>query len=139
MVGMITYQSDESMWAKFGRELMQAPLDAMYDLGTRFQVESYLHYQGKKLVERFDANTYLYLTRALDLFDVGRGRGGFKNALAKVTAKTLVVGISSDTLYPPYQQKEIVEALQAAGADAAYHEIECPYGHDGFLIEAGRM
>src|SRR5690606_11895309 len=113
MVGMITYQSDESMWAKFGRELMQAPLDAMYDLGTRFQVESYLHYQGKKLVERFDANTYLYLTRALALFDVGRGRGGFKNALAKVTAKTLVIGISSDILYPPYQQKEIVEALQA--------------------------
>lgn len=139
MIGMITYQSDQSMWSKFGRELMHAPVDSLFDFATKFQVESYLHYQGKKLVERFDANTYLYLTRALDLFDLGRGRGGFKQALSRIKAPTLVIGISTDILYPPYQQKEIVSTLQELGADATYAEIDCPYGHDGFLIEAARV
>lgn len=139
MIGMITYQSDESMWNKFGRELMNATLDELFSFSTQFQVESYLHYQGKKLVERFDANTYLYLTRALDLFDLGRGRGGFKNALSRIRVPTLVIGISSDILYPPYQQKEIVSTLRELGVDAEYAEIDCPYGHDGFLIEAVKV
>lgn len=139
MIGMITYQSDESMWSKFGRDLMHAPVDAMYEFSTQFQVESYLHYQGKKLVNRFDANSYLYLTRAVDLFDLGRGRGGYDAALARIKAPTVVVGISSDILYPPKEQREIVEKLKKVGTDASYKEIDCPYGHDGFLIEAGKM
>lgn len=139
MVGMITYQSDASMWSKFGRELMNATEKDLYDLSTQFQVESYLHYQGQKLVDRFDANSYIYLTRALDLFDIGRGRGGFKEALRRITAPTLVIGISSDILYPTYQQKEIVDALREHGRPVEYIEIDCPYGHDAFLIEIGQM
>lgn len=139
MVGMITYQSDESMWQKFGRELMNASFDEIYSFSTQFQVESYLHYQGKKLVDRFDANTYIYLTRALDLFDLGWRRGGLKEALSRIRVPTLVVGISSDILYPTYQQKEIVAILNELGTDAQYAEIDCPYGHDGFLIEAAKM
>ncbi len=139
MIGMITFQSDMSMWSKFGRELMNAPEDRIYDLGTQFQVESYLSYQGDKLVERFDPNSYIYLTRALDLFDLGRGCSSFQEGIAQIRVPTLVVGISSDFLYPPYQQLEIAEALKAEGVDAEYREIECPYGHDGFLIEMGQM
>lgn len=139
MVGMITYQSDASMWNKFGRELMNAAEDEIFDLSTQFQVESYLNYQGEKLVERFDANSYIYLTRALDLFDLGRGRGGFKQALGRITVPTLVIGISSDILYPTYQQKEIVEGLREHGRIAEYVEIDCPFGHDGFLIEIAQM
>lgn len=139
MVGMITYQSDASMWSKFGRELMNAGADQIYDLRTQFQVESYLHYQGEKLVERFDANSYIYLTRALDLFDVGRGRGGYRQALSQIRVPTLVIGISSDILYPTYQQREIAQILAEEGAPVEYREIECPYGHDGFLIEVQQM
>src|SRR5690606_31773155 len=139
MIGMITYQSDESMWRKFGRELMNASVDEIYSFSTQFQVESYLHYQGKKLVERFDANSYLYLTRALDLFDLGRGRGGLRKALSRIRVPTMVVGISSDILYPTYQQKELVSILREHGVEAWYEEIDCPYGHDGFLIEAAQM
>src|SRR5690606_11556845 len=132
-------QSDASMWNKFGRELMNAGEEEIFDLSTQFQVQSYLNYQGEKLVERFDANTYIYLTRALDLFDLGRGRGGFKEALGKITVPTLVIGISSDILYPTYQQKEIVAGLREHGRHVEYVEIECPFGHDGFLIEVGQM
>jgi len=138
-VGMITYQSDASMWSKFGRELMNAGVDQIYDLKTQFQVESYLHYQGEKLVERFDANSYIYLTRALDLFDVGRGRGGYRKALSQIRVPTLVIGISSDILYPTYQQREIAQILAEEGAPVEYREIDCPYGHDGFLIEVQQM
>jgi len=139
MVGMITFQSDASMWNKFGRQLMNASEDEIYDLSTQFQVESYLCYQGEKLVERFDANSYVYLTRALDLFDLGRGRGGFREALRLITVPTLVIGISSDILYPTYQQKEIVDGLREHGRFAEYVEIDCPFGHDGFLIEIAQM
>ena len=139
MVGMITYQSDQSMWRKFGRELMNAPEEAIYDLKTQFQVESYLNYQGKKLVERFDANSYLYLTRALDLFDLGRGAPSYRDGVAQIRVPTFVIGIDSDILYPPYQQREIVEILRDAGLYAVYREIECPYGHDGFLIDTTQM
>lgn len=139
MVAMITYQSDESMWSKFGRELMNAGLEEIYELGTQFQVESYLHYQGEKLVERFDANSYIYLTRALDLFDLGRGRGGYRKALASIRVPTLVVGISSDILYPTHQQREMAAILAEEGVPVEYREILCPYGHDGFLIEVQQM
>lgn len=139
MVAMITYQSDASMWSKFGRELMNAGWDQIYELGTQFQVESYLHYQGEKLVERFDANSYIYLTRALDLFDLGRGRGGYRQALASIRVPTLVVGISSDILYPTHQQREMAAILAEEGVDVEYREIDCPYGHDGFLIEVQQM
>jgi homoserine O-acetyltransferase len=101
----------------------------------RFQVESYLDYHGAKLARRFDANSYLVLNKAMDLHDIGRGRGGIDAAAARVHAPSLVVSISSDILYPPYQQEELRDALVAHGLRCDYHVIDSPQGHDGFLLE----
>lgn len=139
MIGMITYQSDASMAEKFGRRLMDGPQADLYDLSTQFEVESYLHYQGKKLVQRFDANTYIYLTRALDVFDLSHGYGSYEAALARVQCPVLVYGMSSDILYPTYQQRELVDTLTRLGKQVEYAELETAYGHDGFLIEFPRM
>ena len=124
-LGMITYQSEESMNAKFGRRQRD----------ECFEVENYLEYQGENLVQRFDANSYLYLLRALDFHDLGSGYSSYDTALARVEARVLTVGVSSDILYPPGQQRELTERLQYLGVRAAYAEIESPYGHDGFLID----
>lgn len=139
MIGMITYQSDAAMARKFGRRLMDGPDANIFDLATQFEVESYLHYQGRKLARRFDANSYIYLTRALDLFDIGYGYGSFEAALDRIRCPVLVYGMSSDILYPTYQQKEIVDTLTRLGKDAEYAELETEHGHDGFLIEFQRM
>lgn len=139
MVGMITYQSDESMAHKFGRRLMEGPEADMYDLSTQFEVESYLHYQGRKLARRFDANTYIYLTRALDLFDLAHGYGSFEAALERIQCPVLLYGMSSDILYPTYQQKELADTLARLGKTIEYAELDTAYGHDGFLIEFPRM
>ena len=139
MLGMITYQSDASMLKKFGRDMVPARARRPYTLSTLFQVESYLEYQGQKLVNRFDANTYLYLTRALDLFDVSKGYGSLDEALGRIQCPTLVVGVTSDILYPVYQQLEIVAALQRRGRPVEYAEIDSPHGHDGFLIDFHMM
>lgn len=139
MLGMITYQSDPSMHRKFGREVVDERLNEPYTLSKLFQVESYLEYQGKKLVERFDANTYLRLTRALDLFDLANGYRSLEAALDRIQCPTLVVGVSSDILYPVYQQRELVEALHSQGKSVEYTEIDTPHGHDGFLIDFPKM
>ena len=140
MVGMITYQSDASMWHKFGRELMKPTLDQhIRPLQPSFRWKATSTTRGKSWSIASTPTRYIYLTRALDLFDLGRGRGGFKKALSRIRVPTLVIGISSDILYPPYQQKEIVTTLQESGVDAEYAEIDCPYGHDGFLIEAAKV
>lgn len=124
-VGMITYQSDPSMMHKFGRRMRQ----------SRFEVEHYLDYQGEALVRRFDANSYLCLLRALDLHDIGYGRPSYEAALARIRARLMVVGVSSDILYPPAQQRELVETARRQGVAASYAEIDSPHGHDGFLID----
>lgn len=124
-LGMITYQSDASMTRKFGRNVRNG----------NFEVENYLDYQGERLVKRFDANSYLCLLRALDLYDLGAGFASYAAALARIRARVLVVGVSSDILYPAYQQEELVEALQRQGVRAEYRVIESSYGHDGFLID----
>ena len=100
-----------------------------------YQVESYLHYQGRKLVERFDANSYLYLTRAMDLMDLGRGRGSYEEAHARIQARVLAVGIRSDLLFPTYLQRETVELVRASGGRAEYVEMDSPWGHDAFLVD----
>ena len=133
MLGHITYLSDESMAGKFGRMLREDDLKFGFDV--EFEIESYLRYQGQKLADRFDANTYIALTRAMDAHDVGAGRGGVRAALAPVRARTLVLGISSDILYPPAEQREIAASIPGA----AYAEIDSPHGHDAFLIEFDRM
>lgn len=138
MVGMITYQSDESMLKKFGRR-PQGGNNLFESFNNEFEVESYLHYQGKKLVQRFDANSYLYLTRAMDLFELGKDLGGIDNVFKVFKGKALVVGITSDILFPVWQQKELAEDMKRNGVDVEYKEIKSPYGHDGFLIESGKM
>jgi homoserine O-acetyltransferase/O-succinyltransferase len=143
MLGIITYQSDESMTHKFARRSTSEY--ARPDLHTNerdlFQVESYLRYQGDSLCKRFDANSYLVLSRAMDLHDVGRDRGGVQAALSKVdpSTRTLVIGISSDILFPTHLQREIVDRLHSANRHAEYHEITSPWGHDAFLIEYDQL
>ena len=138
MVGHITYLSDESMRRKFGRRLRQREKYG-FDFSDEFEVESYLQYQGIKFVERFDANSYLYITKAMDYFDLSNGYGSLEKALARATAKFLVISFTSDWLYPSYQSKELVYALMRNGQDASYVELDCPFGHDSFLLETVRQ
>ncbi|MBE3069490.1 MAG: homoserine O-acetyltransferase [Planctomycetes bacterium] len=133
MIGHITYLSDAQMRAKFGRRLQDR--DGFgYDFRTEFQVESYLRYQGDAFVRRFDANSYLYISKAMDYFDLAAGRGSLVEALEGVRAEFLVVSTSSDWLFPTYQSKAIVRALQANGAATTFVELDSPYGHDAFLL-----
>ncbi|MCE5198868.1 MAG: homoserine O-acetyltransferase [Armatimonadota bacterium] len=134
MIGHITYLSDKSMHAKFGRNL-QDKTEPEYDFVTEFQVESYLHYQGDSFVKRFDANSYLYITKAMDYFDLAQPSGELKRELARAKAAFLVVSFSSDWLFPPYMSKEIVSALRRNNVDVSYAEIQSDYGHDAFLLE----
>ncbi|KXB05340.1 homoserine O-acetyltransferase [candidate division MSBL1 archaeon SCGC-AAA382A13] len=139
MIGHITYLSDESMRQKFGRDL-QEKNGYSFDFSTDFEVESYLHYKGNKFVDRFDANSYLYITRAIDYFDLtSGGERTLREAFEGVKAKFLVIAISSDWLYPPYQSKDIVRALRANEVDVTYSEIKSNYGHDSFLVETGQL
>ena len=134
MIGHITYLSDESMHAKFGRRLRDRDRHA-FEFVTEFEVESYLAYQGKRFTERFDANTYLFMTKAMDYFDLCRGCETLANALAETPVRYLVLSFSSDWLFPTYQSRELVDALSSAGAEVAFAEVESPYGHDAFLLE----
>ncbi|NOY10440.1 MAG: homoserine O-acetyltransferase [Spirochaetes bacterium] len=138
MVGHITYLSDLSMGMKFGRKL-QTRQKYGYDFTDEFEVESYLQHQGDKFVERFDANSYLYITKAMDYFDLGEKYGSLPQAFGIAKAKYLVVSFSSDWLYPPYQSKEMVFAMMKSGRDVSYIEINAPYGHDSFLLETVRQ
>jgi homoserine O-acetyltransferase len=137
MLGHVTYLSDPWLWQKFGRRL--APGDSR-GLRTIFEIESYLDHQGRKFVERFDANSYIYLLRALDLYDAGEGYESLAASFRRIRCRSvLVVSFSSDWLYPAYQSREIVEALRANHADVRYHEIESGYGHDSFLLEHEKL
>ena len=141
MVGHITYLSAASVNDKFGRRF-QTGTDVQYEL-TRpeFEVESYLRHQADTFVRRFDANTYLYTSRALSYFDLARqyGGGDLAHALSNVSARTLLIAFSSDWLYPPSGSEELAEALHRAGADVELHVINAPYGHDCFLLEEARQ
>jgi homoserine O-acetyltransferase/O-succinyltransferase len=133
MLGHITYLSDDSMRAKFGRELREGRLN--YDFGVDFQVESYLRYQGSSFVERFDANTYLLMTKALDYFDpASEYDNDLVAAVARATAKFLVISFTSDWRFAPERSKEIVKALIDAKRQVSYAEIESSGGHDAFLM-----
>jgi homoserine O-acetyltransferase len=140
MIGHITYLSDESMRLKFGRRL-QDKSDFSFNFDADFQVESYLRYQGRKFVDRFDANSFLYITKAADYFDLGKQHGGGSavKALSKACARFLVISFTSDWLYPTYQAKEIVKALKKNGRDVSFCEIEAEWGHDAFLIPGERL
>lgn len=127
-IAMLSYRSYDSLEAKFGRERRSEDEDA---LSSSFEIASYLSYQGVKLVRRFDANTYLGLTRAMDEHDVAAGRGRLDEVLAGVRARTLVMGIASDVLYPEVEQRRLTELIP----QAHYQRLVSPHGHDGFLIE----
>ena len=135
MIGHISYLSEDSMHRKFGRRLKENN-EFGYEFSADFEVESYLHYQGQKFVDRFDANSYLYITKASDYFDLGqqKGNGSLVSALSNASAKFLVVSFSSDWLYPTSQSKEMVKAMKKAGRDVSFCEIETDYGHDSFLL-----
>jgi homoserine O-acetyltransferase len=137
MISQITFRSDDVFNDRFGREVVE-PLDG-FEMWQRFEVERYLDYHGTKLVRRFDANSYLALSKAMDLHDVARGRGGLEAAFARITAPVLALGISSDVLYPTYQQREIRDLVLATGGRAEYVQIESPHGHDGFLIDVEQV
>lgn len=134
MIGHITYLSEEAMHNKFGRKL-QDKTSPDYNFDIDFQVESYLQHQGQSFVDRFDANSYLYITKAMDYFDLSKKHGSLALAFRKSKAKFLVVSFSSDWLFPPEQSKDIVKALMNADKDVAYCAIESNCGHDAFLIE----
>jgi homoserine O-acetyltransferase len=133
MIGHITYLSDEQMHKKFGRRLQDRKAFG-YDFKTEFEVESYLRYQGDSFVRRFDPNSYLYITKSMDYFDLPAKYGSLVQAFQAVRAEFLVISISSDWLFPTYQSKEIVKALKANGVPTTFTELDSPYGHDAFLL-----
>lgn len=132
-IGMITYRTYDLFEERFGRELQTEQGTPLPE--TRFQIESYLDYQGGKLVHRFDANSYLTLLKAMDLHDIGRGRGGFAAAVERMTCDLMWVGIDSDRLYPVQEQRLWAKRMREAGKPVEYREIRSAYGHDAFLLE----
>ena len=137
MIGHITYLSDASMYQKFGRDL-QDKTELSYDFTVDFEVESYLHHQGETFVKRFDANSYLYITKAVDYFDLAV-EGNLAEGLKDVEAKIQIIAVDSDWLYPVDQSKDLLAALQTNDVDVIYNEVKSDYGHDAFLLENGQM
>ncbi|MDI6645023.1 MAG: homoserine O-acetyltransferase [Methanobacteriaceae archaeon] len=139
MIGHITYLSNESMYEKFGRRL-QDKEEYSFEFSTDFEVESYLHYQGNTFTKRFDANSYLYITKAIDYFDLTEnGTLSLSDAFKDVKARVLVISVDSDWLYTPEESREIVMALTANDVEVSYCQIKSSYGHDAFLLEAGQL
>lgn len=134
MIGHITYLSEQGMREKFGRELRNSH-SYSYDFNSEFAVETYLDHQGQSFVGRFDANSYLYITKASDYFDIGKDHGSLKNAFANTSCRFLVISFSSDWLFTPPQSRDIVDALVANNKDVSFCNITSPYGHDAFLLE----
>ncbi|RPJ82184.1 MAG: alpha/beta fold hydrolase, partial [Deltaproteobacteria bacterium] len=143
-IAMISYRSEREFAERFGRD--KRPVEgsdalAQSEERDRFQVESYLRYQGSKFVERFDANSFLYITKAADYFDLEQQHGGgsIVQAFSGVQAKFLVVSFTSDWLYPTYQSKTMVKAMKKNGIDVSFCEIEANCGHDAFLLPNERL
>lgn len=138
MVGHVTYLCEDAMQNKFARRFQDKD-KPNFDFNVDFQVESYLEHQGQVFVDRFDANSYLYITKAVDLYDTaqkhGRNHNSLEEAFRKTNAKFLIMSFTSDWLFPTKQSKEIVNALIKAQKDVSFCEIESPCGHDAFLLE----
>ena len=140
MAAHITYLSEEGLTEKFGRRLQDRPDgskgEKSFGFDADFQVESYLRYQGSGFTQRFDANSYLYITRAMDYFDLAEEHGGkLGNAFASATARFCLISFDSDWLYPTSESRHIVHALNAAGAPVSFVELSAPFGHDSFLLD----
>jgi homoserine O-acetyltransferase len=139
MIGTITYLSDPIMQKMFGRKPEDQTTPLEHDLYARFDIERYLHEEGDKLVRRFDANSYLYITRAMDLHDVGRGYESREAAFRRIRARVLLIGIRSDILFNPQHIQDVNAHLQRLGIDSTYWEMDSDYGHDAFLVEQEKM
>lgn len=144
MLAMITYQSEETMEMRFGRNQarctkpVQSP-SGYSDMGGRFDVENYLYYQGGSLVKRFDANSYLYISRAMDLYDVSEGYASVEDSLRRIRSKALFIGIRSDFLFPAAHVRWLADKVRTLGGDATYVELDSPHGHDAFLKDWEQM
>ena len=138
MIAHITYLSEQSMHEKFGRSL-RSTVEYSWNFTPEFSVETYLQYQGDEFVKRFDANSYLYITKAMDYFDLAARADSLVTAMEEVTARFLVISFSSDWLFPTVQSREIVRALRRNGIDVSFVEIQSSYGHDAFLLEADEI
>jgi homoserine O-acetyltransferase len=134
MIGHITYLSEQGMREKFGRKLKGSD-QYSYDFNSEFAVETYLDYQGQSFVERFDANSYLYITKASDYFDLEKDYGSLAEAFANTKSRFLIISFASDWLFTSAQSRAMVDALAAANKDVSYCDIASPYGHDAFLLE----
>jgi len=132
MVAHITYLSEESMIHKFGRESRER---SIYDFNDSFEVEHYLAHQGYRFVKQFDANSYLYLSKAMDIYDLSRGYDSLKGALTRIKAQILSIAFTSDWLFPPFQTEEMVDILKELNKDIEYKSLETHKGHDAFLLE----
>jgi homoserine O-acetyltransferase len=132
-VGHISFLSDPSMNLKFGRRF--SARDGQFDFFGQFEIERYLSYNGRNFVDRFDTNSFLYLAKALDLYDVAWGFEGLEDALSHLVCPSLWFAFTSDWLYPPYQTEELVEMLHKQGKPVEYHLVDSDYGHDSFLVE----
>ncbi|MEM6603767.1 MAG: homoserine O-acetyltransferase [Pseudomonadota bacterium] len=139
MTAHVTYMSEPALQRKFGRNLQDRE-DISYNFEVDFQVESYLRYQGKSFVDRFDANCYLYITKALDYFDLTNGgKNCLADAFKGLKARICLITFSSDWLFPPSETRDIMRALNAVGANVSFVEIESDKGHDAFLLEEPEM
>jgi homoserine O-acetyltransferase/O-succinyltransferase len=139
MVAQVTFRSDNVFTDRFGRNMADGGWGRELDLWQRFEVERYLDHHGDKLVRRFDANSYLAISKAMDLHDIGRGRNGLERAIARIQVPCLTIGIWSDILYPAYQQRQIRDLLVAQGTPCEYVEVDSPHGHDAFLINLDQV
>ena len=138
MMAHITYLSDAGLEEKFGRDkVRQTRARSQFD--AEFQVESYLRYQGQSFISRFDGNAYLYLTKALDRFDLFGESGRLEDQLERIRSRTLVIAFKSDWLFPPAQNRTIVHALLRCGRHASYAELDTALGHDSFLVHAPEL
>ncbi len=139
IIANITYRSNESFEKRFGRLLQKAENSNTFSFHEQFAVESYLHHQGEKLTQRFDPNTYMYLTKAMDLHDLGRGYVSYQAALERIRSKVFLLGMSSDILFYPSEVRGLAVDMRRCGVDASYDELKSPHGHDAFLIEFEQM
>ncbi|MET0147505.1 MAG: homoserine O-acetyltransferase, partial [Ilumatobacteraceae bacterium] len=139
MVAQVTFRSDNVFTDRFGRNLHRSGVGDTFGLWQQFEVERYLEHHGAKLGRRFDTNSYLVIGKAMDLHDVARNRGDLASAMARIAADALVIGISSDLLYPNYQQRQIDEILRSEGRLSTYVEVDSPHGHDAFLINLDQL
>ena len=139
LIATITYRSYESFESRFGRTLQKAGEENQLSIRDQFVVESYLNYQGEKLTHRFDPNAYLYLSKAMDLHDLGRGYTSYKTALGRIRSRVFLMGISTDILFYPREVRGLSVEMRRSGVDARYDELNSPHGHDSFLIEFNTM